>query len=108
MGRGLQPRIHRLGLLREHREHRLVHLPQRRTVDERSQRVHAQRVFGEREQVLAVKRGEVPREAVSAEVARLEAAVRALLERGCPLPERADVPRITAWAVAAQRSHWGW
>jgi hypothetical protein len=62
----------------------------------------------QRERVLAVKRGEVPRAEVSAEIDRLERAVRALLDDGCPLPDRADVPRITEWAVAAQRDHWGW
>ncbi|WP_435595108.1 nucleotidyltransferase domain-containing protein [Tsukamurella tyrosinosolvens] len=62
----------------------------------------------EREHVLAVKRGEIPRDDVSEEIARLEAAVRVLLDGDCTLPERADVERIDSWAVAAQRTFWGW
>lgn len=62
----------------------------------------------QRERVLAVKRGEIPREEVSAEIAGLERAVRGLLDEGCRLPEHADLPRITEWAVAAQRTYWGW
>ncbi len=63
----------------------------------------------ERERVLAVKRGEVPRDEVSAEIGRLEAAVRELLDSGrCPLPVSADIEAISAWAISAQRRHWGW
>ncbi len=63
----------------------------------------------ERERVLAVKHAEVPREEVSAEISRLEAQVRRLLDEGrTPLPERADHDRITAWAMDAQRRHWEW
>ena len=63
----------------------------------------------ERERVLAVKRGEVAREEVSAEITALEAAVRELLDEGrSPLPPHADLDRITEWAVSAQRRHWGW
>lgn len=62
----------------------------------------------QRERVLAVKRGEVAREEVSAEIAELEGAVRAVLDGDCPLPEHADIARIDAWAIAAQRSFWGW
>ena len=63
----------------------------------------------ERARVLAVKRGEVSREEVSAEIIRLEAAVRALLdENRSPLPHSADLDRISAWAIDAQRRHWGW
>ncbi|MCB0893389.1 MAG: nucleotidyltransferase domain-containing protein [Micropruina glycogenica] len=63
----------------------------------------------EREQVLAVKRGEVPRDEVSREIGRLEAAVRDLLDTGrTPLPATADYTLISAWAVDAQRRHWGW
>lgn len=63
----------------------------------------------ERERVLAVKRGEIPRDEVSAEIGRLETDVRALLDGGrTPLPEAADLDRITAWAVGAQRRHWNW
>lgn len=63
----------------------------------------------ERERVLAVKRGEVARDEVSAEISSLEAKVRSLLdEGGSPLPRTADHDRISAWAIDAQRRHWGW
>ena len=63
----------------------------------------------QRERVLAVKRGGVPREEVSAEISKLESHVRELLEHGrTPLPETADVDRISAWAVDARRRRWGW
>ncbi|GAB3131229.1 hypothetical protein GCM10027289_17100 [Tsukamurella serpentis] len=63
----------------------------------------------EREHVLAVKRGEVPRADVVRAIELLEAEVRRLLDTGaCRLPERADLPRITSWAVAAQRAFWQW
>ncbi len=63
----------------------------------------------ERERVLAVKRGEVPRDEVSVEISGLEGEVRALLDEGrTPLPETADLAGITAWAIDAQRRHWGW
>ena len=63
----------------------------------------------ERERVLAVKRGEVPRDEVSAEISGLEAKVRSILDQGSsPLPRTADLARISAWAVDAQRRHWQW
>jgi len=63
----------------------------------------------ERERVLAVKRGEVDRDEVSAEISRLELQVRSLLdEGGSPLPPTADLDRISAWAIDAQRRHWQW
>ena len=63
----------------------------------------------ERERVLAVKRGEAPRAEVSAEITRLEMAVRRLLDEDLtPLPPTADLPRITEWAIHAQRQFWGW
>lgn len=63
----------------------------------------------ERERVLAVKRGEVARDEVSAEITRLEAAVRSLLEEDrTPLPPTADLDRINDWALHAQRRHWQW
>ena len=63
----------------------------------------------EREHVLAVKRGEVPRDEVSTEITQLENKVRTLLDAGqSPLPERADIQAITAWSVSAHRRHWGW
>lgn len=64
---------------------------------------------GQRERVLSVKRGEVPRDEVSAEIAVLEAKVRGLLDEGStPLPATADYEVIGEWAVSAQRRHWGW
>lgn len=63
----------------------------------------------ERLRVLAVKQGEVDRESVSEEIGRLEAAVRGLLDEDrTPLPHLADIDRINAWAIQAQRRHWGW
>lgn len=63
----------------------------------------------ERERVLAVKRGEVPRAEVSAEIGLIEAEVRDLLDRGrTAVPETADHDRVSAWAIDAQRRHWGW
>ena len=63
----------------------------------------------ERERVLAVKRGEVDRDDVSSEITRLEGAVRTLLDEDrSPLPRVADLDRISAWAIDAQRRHWRW
>lgn len=63
----------------------------------------------ERKRVLAVKRGTVPRDEVSQEIAALEAEVRGLLDDGgTPLAALADLGAIDAWAVDAQRRHWGW
>lgn len=63
----------------------------------------------ERERVLAVKRGEVGRDEVSAEITDVEAQVRAVLDGDrSPVPPEADRARISAWAVDAQRRHWDW
>lgn len=63
----------------------------------------------ERARVLAVKRGEVERDEVSAEITRLEDQIRALLDGGrSPLPLTADLDRISAWAIDGQRRHWNW
>lgn len=63
----------------------------------------------ERERVLAVKRGEVDRGEVSAEISRLEASVRAILDEDrTPLPIAADLDRNQRMAIDAQRRHWGW
>ena len=63
----------------------------------------------ERERVLAVKRGEVRRAKVSAEISQVEAKVRALLDEDrSPLPHVADLNAIDAWAVDTQRRHWDW
>ena len=62
-----------------------------------------------RERVLSVKRGEVPRDEVSVEISDLKSQVKQLLFLGrTPLPEYADLAAISAWAVDAQRRHWGW
>ena len=46
---------------------------------------------------------------VSAEISGLEAKVRSILDQGSsPLPRSADLARISAWAVDAQRRHWQW
>ncbi len=59
--------------------------------------------------MLAVKRGEVDRDEVSAEISRLDDEVRTLLDGGrSPLPHMADLDRIGAWAIDAQRRHWGY
>jgi len=63
----------------------------------------------QRERVLSVKRGEVPRGEVSSEITELESVVRHLLDEGeTPLSATADFERITEWAIDAQRRHWGW
>lgn len=63
----------------------------------------------QRERVLAVKRGEVPRAEASAEIGRYEARIRQALDTGTtPLPEVVDLDAISEWAINAQRRHWGW
>lgn len=63
----------------------------------------------QRQRVLSVKSGQVPRAEVSAEITHIEHDVRDLLDQGrCPLPVDADMGLITDWAVQAQRRHWGW
>lgn len=63
----------------------------------------------ERDRVLEVKRGEVDRDEVSAEITRLDEAVQAILDEGrSPLPHTADLDRINTWAIDAQRRHWHW
>ncbi len=63
----------------------------------------------DRDRVLAVKRGEVPRGELWQQIAAIEDETRALLDDGrTPLPAGADVAAITAWAIDAQRRHWGW
>ena len=62
-----------------------------------------------RERVLSVKRGEVPRDEVSAEISALEAMVRASLDDGtAAVRAHPNRDAIQAWAVAAQRRHWRW
>jgi len=61
----------------------------------------------QRERVLAVKRGEVPRDDVLAEIESLERQVEELLAAGrCPLPEFAAESQISAWSVEAHQRHW--
>lgn len=63
----------------------------------------------QRERVLAVKRGEVPQAEVSEQIADVERDIRRRLDEDrTPLPEKADVALISAWAIDAQRRHWGW
>lgn len=62
-----------------------------------------------RERVLSVKRGEVDRDEVSAEITRLEHAVRDLLDTGkAAVREHPNRAAIQEWAVYAQRRHWKW
>lgn len=62
-----------------------------------------------RERVLSVKRGEVPRDEVSAEITALERAVRSLLDEGkAAVREHPNRDAIQSWAVSAQRRHWRW
>lgn len=60
-----------------------------------------------RARVFAVKRGEVPRDEVSAEITKLGQETRQLLVEGrTALPERPDLDRITHFAVTVQRAFW--
>lgn len=61
-----------------------------------------------REEVLSIKKGEVPQSWVLSRVEALDAEIRKTLESNSPLPDRADIEKITAWAILAQRKHWGW
>lgn len=61
----------------------------------------------ERQRVLEVKRGEVPREEVDAEITKVEQILHQLIEDGrTALPDQADIPGITAWSSAAHLRHW--
>ncbi len=62
---------------------------------------------GDRERVLAVRRGERSRESVSAEIADIEADIRGFLNaKGPQLPPRADIKRIEQWAISATLRYW--
>lgn len=61
-----------------------------------------------RPRVLAVKRGEVRRDEVSAQISELSRVKQLLFLGRTPLPEVADLETISAWAIEAQRRHWGW
>lgn len=62
-----------------------------------------------RERVLAVKRGEVPRHEVSAEITDLEREVREILDTGrAAVREHPNRAAIQSWSIYAHRRHWGW
>jgi hypothetical protein len=65
---------------------------------------------GERERVLRVKRGEVPvLDDVLREITGVQERVEGLLTSGrTPLPEDADIDRISAWAAGAHQRQWAW
>lgn len=61
-----------------------------------------------RQEVISVKRGEVPQAYVLTKIERLDKEIREVLaDKDCPLPQEADVKSITDWAVGAQLKHWG-
>jgi predicted nucleotidyltransferase len=64
----------------------------------------------ERERVLSVKRGDVPRlDDVLTEISGVQAQVEDLLTTGkTPLPAEPDLVAVSDWAVSAHRRHWGW
>lgn len=64
----------------------------------------------ERERVLRVKRGDVPRiDDVLAEIGDLQADIERLLAtEATPLPADPDLDTISDWSTRAHRSHWGW
>ena len=64
----------------------------------------------EREEVLAVKRGEGPGlDDVLARVEQVCGEVERLLTDGSsPLPAEPDLAAVSAWSVHAHRTHWGW
>lgn len=60
-----------------------------------------------RDRVLAVKRGEVDRAAVSEEIALLERSIRYLLDGGkAAVPEHPDRQAIEEWSVLTHRAWW--
>lgn len=62
-----------------------------------------------RHRVLAGKRSEIPHDEMSPQISELKPRVKQLLSLDrTPLPEVADHAKITAWAIDAQRRHWGW
>lgn len=62
-----------------------------------------------RERVLSVKRGEVDRDEVSAEITEHEMAVRKVLDLGMSaVPERPNLAAINEWSVHAHGRSWGW
>jgi hypothetical protein len=62
---------------------------------------------GDRKDVLAVKRGETTKEAVSAEITEIEREVRNLLDTGqCQLPPTPHLPTIQKFSLEAHEQHW--
>jgi hypothetical protein len=61
----------------------------------------------DRELVLSIKRGEMPRSMVSSNIAALELRITDLLETGaCQLPKHPYLPVINSWSVAAHEDRW--
>jgi hypothetical protein len=59
-----------------------------------------------RERVLAVKRGEVPRDQVAHEIVNLTRITRDVLENGTPLPDRPNWSAIGEFSIQAHLDHW--
>jgi predicted nucleotidyltransferase len=61
----------------------------------------------QRELVLAVKRGEVPRDEVSQRITTIRDLIQSLLDEGkTAVPERPDVRAIEDWMISAQKRFW--
>jgi hypothetical protein len=60
----------------------------------------------ERAHVLAVKRGEIPRQEVSRSIVGLTEATMKMLKNGTPLPPEPDWVRISAFSIDAHLEHW--
>jgi hypothetical protein len=60
----------------------------------------------ERAHVLAVKRGEIPRQEVSRSIVGLTEATVKMLKKGTPLPPEPDWVRINAFSIDAHLEHW--
>ena len=61
----------------------------------------------QRSRVLAVKRGEVPRDEVAAEIVAVEAEIRGLLDAGrCDLRPTVDLRALSALSVDLHERHW--
>lgn len=61
----------------------------------------------DRERVLEVKTGQVPRSEVSAEIADIEASIRALLGTDrIAVPPQPDFKAIEEWSINTHRTHW--
>jgi predicted nucleotidyltransferase len=61
----------------------------------------------ERERVLAVKRGEIPRSEVDEEITTIEQILLHLIaHKRTALPRHADLATLSAWSVQAHLTHW--